>query len=145
MKGTPVIKTFICALTIAVLTSGIASADEVYSARLQDGSENMPDIVYEFDNGDQAVWVAADGNSRFYIDGLGGVFENRQSYKGRYVFYSGEGPGCDSGVFADHLGNQVPYWGHLSIQWSNDSNFVMQIGECDGKADEGMTIIGQNK
>jgi len=139
------LKSLSLAAALAMATAGIASADEVYSAKLRGSNEAIPDIVYEIDRGQEAVWVFQDGSARFYIDGLGGVFSGRERYDGWFIVYNADDDPCPGDQATDHNGKQSQFWGRLSISWSDDANFVISTGECGKAIGTGQSIVGSRR
>lgn len=91
-------------------------------------------LTYETDSGNMAVYRSSDGEERFYIRGLAGVGYPSGVYEGFFVSYVGGDP-CPSGPGKDHLGAQLPVWGHVQMNWFKDEGgevvWSMHVGRCN--------------
>ena len=136
------LKALIGATGLSILALGGAAADEVYSAKLQDTGNTLPNIVYEDEIGGDATWAFEDGSARFYVEGLAGRYSGRTNNRGWYVVYDSREPPCPSGAATDHLGDRVGRWGRLEVDWTSDDAFVMRTGRCNEPYNAEETIVG---
>ena len=129
-------------LVLAVLSSmGVAAADEVWD------TEEWGRIVYETDNGTTAIWSFSDqgaaslGNGKIFIEGLGGVWQNRatdQPYRGYWMVYDAAEPLCAT-TKTDAEGNASSSYGTFDLTFL-DANFPTRWqaswGLCDDQPDQ---------
>ncbi len=123
----------LCAVAAtAALTSGTASADEIFTLTFSDTGAYEGELIYETDLGDQAVMFLDDGSTRFYINGLGGQYSERGAYEGWFIRYDvpHDMPTCGSSA-TDHTGYRSDYWGNLQMIWFADDEFSLELAECN--------------
>lgn len=123
------------AVAAAVLATS-AMAGEFYDVYAWSDARKVGQLIYETDSGNMAVYRSGDGNERYYIRQMAGDVSPSGTYQGFFVDYSGSGrPACPSGPGRDHLGNSIPHWGHLRMEWLVDEGgepqWVMYIGVCN--------------
>ncbi len=116
-----------CATGLAMLILGIlpssAYADEVWSTE-------ESEVVYQEDRNNTAVWTY--GNGTVFIQGLGGVVNNRGSYHGYWVQESSP-LRCDT-YREGGDGEPSYYWGRFSVSFRDadfPSRWQAKFGLCD--------------
>ncbi|MGD8588503.1 MAG: hypothetical protein PVG22_06695 [Chromatiales bacterium] len=129
-------------MVLAITIAPSLYADEVYEARLQQSNERIADLIYEIELGSHAVWVLSDGSTRYYIEGLAGVYSGRDKYHGYYLSYKDGEKECQEPML-DHNGMQLFRWGRLEIEWQNDNAFVIYLSPCNEAMDPALTIVGK--
>jgi hypothetical protein len=123
-----------------ILAFSNALCDEVYVAKLVEGEGSLPNLVYEADVEPHAIWVYADGSTRFYMTGMAGIYTGRTQYDGIYARYNTDGEVCQDSIH-DHNGETVHRWGKLVADWSSDETLTIKLYPCAGPLDPSLTIV----
>ena len=92
-----------------------------------------------------AVWLAEDNSARFYIRDGAEVTGRRDQHKGWFVEYAATGPGCPAGPLTDPSTRKlVAHWGRLQVDWSNNTDFVMRLWQCQS-TENAVTLEGTSR
>ncbi len=90
------------------------------------------DVVYQDERNRTAIWTYGDGVGTIFIDGLAGVYTDRESYSGYWVQASSS-LRCDT-FREDASGEPTYYWGRFEITFIDPdfpSRWQAMIGLCD--------------
>lgn len=90
------------------------------------------DVVYEEDRNETAIWSYGDNGGTIFIDGLAGVYQDRESYSGYWVQNSSS-VRCDT-YREGANGEPTYYWGRFDIAFLDPdfpSRWEARLGLCD--------------